>query len=126
MSSFAVGNVFLIVSMLLASASQIILKELVELSHSFEWSLAWVRSVATPPRLMRATVAVLMMGGGFLCWLACLTKLQLSYAYPIACTSVFLVTLWSVIFLDEVVTIRSLAGTILIVVGVILLVPSET
>ncbi len=123
MSKFMAGNVYLLVFMLLSSASQILVKELVDQAQPFHFSLDWIRSFLTPATLMRGTIAVVMMGTGFVCWLACLTKLNLSYAYPIACTSVFLVTFLSVLFLDEVITLRIWAGTALIVLGIALLIP---
>ncbi len=125
MSKFMAGNVFLLLFMLLSSGSQILVKELVDEAQPFQFSWDWIRSFSTRATLVRATIAVAMMGGGFLCWLLCLTRLNLSYAYPIACTSVFLVTLFSVLFLNETITLRIWAGTALIVAGIFLLIPPD-
>ena len=125
MSKFMLGNIFLFLSMVLTSASQIVLKGLVDQAPPVQFSSDWIRAAATPATLARGTLAVAMMAAGFCCWLLCLTRLNLSYAYPIACTSVFMVTLLSVYFLNEVMTARMWAGTALIALGIILLIPAD-
>ncbi len=125
MSKFMLGNVFLLLSMLLASTSQILIKELMEAAQPIDLSWKWLRVFSTRSGLLRATIIGVMIGSGFLCWLYCLTKLNLSYAYPIACSSVLLVTFFSIVFLGETVTPRMWAGSALIVLGIILLVPPE-
>ncbi len=125
MSKFIVGNIYLVLFMVLSSASQILVKELVDQAQPFQFSWDWVRSFSTPSTLMRGAGAVTMMGTGLLCWILCLTKLDLSYAYPVACTSVFLVVLFSSFFLGEVVTLRVWAGATLVVLGIALLIPQD-
>ncbi len=125
MSKFMVGNLFLLIFMVLSSGSQILLKELVDQAQPIQLSWDWLRSFATRGTLIRGLAAVAMMGTGFVCWLFCLSRLSLSYAYPIACTSVFLVTLFSLLFLDETITPRIWAGTTLIVLGIALLIPPD-
>ncbi len=125
MSKFLVGNLYLLIFMVLSSASQVLLKDLIDQAPPFQLSWDWLRSFAAGPALARCFAAVAMMGVGFVCWLLCLTRLSLSYAYPIACASVFLVTLFSLLFLDETITPRIWAGTALIVVGIVLLIPHD-
>ena len=72
---------------------------------------------------MRGSIALLLLVSGFLFWVLSLTRLDLSYAYPIACSSVLLVALMSAIFLGEAVTLRMWSGTVLILIGIALLTP---
>lgn len=53
-----------------------------------------------------------------LCWMAALTKLQLSYAYPLVSLSFILVLIFSNIFFYEPITIQKIFGTILIITGI--------
>ena len=66
-----------------------------------------------------------MLVAGFLFWILCLVRLELSYAYPVACSSVLFVSLFSVIFLGETVTPRMWIGTAFILVGLVLLMPKK-
>jgi uncharacterized membrane protein len=66
-----------------------------------------------------------MLGVGLVFWLLCLDRLNLSYAYPIACSSVLLVALFSGLFLGETVTLKMWSGTVLILIGIVLLMPAR-
>lgn len=54
-----------------------------------------------------------------LCWMAAMTKFNLSYAYPFMSLSFVLVMVLSGIFLDEQVTITQILGLTLIIAGII-------
>jgi len=125
MSRFLSGNLFLLMSMVLAATSQIILKGVLREVEplGLNWS-AW-QSMLAPERLIRAGTAMLMIGVGFLSWVMCLARLELSYAYPVACSSILLVALFSAVFLGESITLKMWLGSALIVVGVILLMPQR-
>ena len=125
MSRFLSGNIFLLMSMVLAATSQIILKGVLREVEplGLNWS-AW-QSMLAPERLIRAGTAMLMIGVGFLSWVMCLARLELSYAYPVACSSILLVALFSAVFLGESITLKMWLGSALIVVGVILLMPQR-
>jgi multidrug transporter EmrE-like cation transporter len=70
-------------------------------------------------------VALVLLGTGFVFWMMSLNKLDLSYAYPVACSSAVIITLFSVLFLGEAVSIKGWCGTVLIILGIILLAPSR-
>lgn len=123
MTRFMTGNVFLLLSMICAASSQIMIKLLVDQIPSNELSWNAVRGFLTAARVMRGGFALLLLVSGFLFWLFSLTRLDLSYAYPIACSSVLLVALLSGIFLGEAVTLRMWSGTVLILIGIALLTP---
>lgn len=53
-----------------------------------------------------------------LCWMAAMTKFNLSHAYPFMGLSFVLVLIGSGIFFGESVTLLKIAGTALIVVGI--------
>jgi drug/metabolite transporter (DMT)-like permease len=125
MSQFAVGNMFLGLSVLLGAGAQVVLKRLMLAMGS-----GGIQAL-TPVRLWNdgllsvATAAGAMLIAGFLFWLASLSRLDLSYAYPVACTSALLVAVFSALFLNETVTLKMIAGTILMVAGATLLVSAH-
>lgn len=125
MSSFAVGNFFLIGSMLCAAGSQLLIKKVLDDARLSEIGWATLQQFLVADRLLRAGAGLSMMGLGFVFWILCLARLDLAYAYPIACSSVVFVTLLSAIFLNEAVTARMWAGTALVLLGIILIGPSR-
>jgi multidrug transporter EmrE-like cation transporter len=54
-----------------------------------------------------------------LTWMAAMTKLPLSYVYPFMSLSFVLVTILSVIFFNEAMTIPKILGLSLIIIGLI-------
>jgi drug/metabolite transporter (DMT)-like permease len=125
MSRFLIGNACLLLSMVCAAASQIVIKGLLLEVQTAGWTLATLRSALTAGRAARGGLALSMVVVGFVFWLLALLELNLSYAYPIACSSVLFVALFSALFLGEPVTWRTWSGTVLILVGVILLLPER-
>lgn len=123
MSRFLVGNLFLVLSMLCATASHILLKGLIDQVQleAFSWSA--LSQFLDGSRLLRGVAAGLLLVAGFVSWLLCLARLELSYAYPVASTSVLLVTAFSIAVLGESVSWRMWLGTVLILAGIVLLRP---
>lgn len=56
----------------------------------------------------------------FLCWMAAMTKFELSYAYPFMSLAFALVLVLSAIFFQEAVTLPKVMGLSLIVLGIII------
>ena len=125
MSRFMIGNVFLVISMVCAASSQILIKALIDEVRpgGLDWSV--VQSFLSGGRLLRGAGAGVLLVAGFVFWILSLGRLDLSYAYPVACTSVLLISFFSVIVLGESMTLRMWAGTALIVVGMVLLTPGH-
>jgi drug/metabolite transporter (DMT)-like permease len=123
MSRFVIGNLFLLLSMVCATASQVVLKALIDEVQPGEVSWSTVKLFLTPERLLRGGASMVLLVAGFAFWVLCLVRLNLSYAYPIACSSVLLVALFSVIVLGEPMTARTWIGTVLVLAGVIFLAP---
>jgi len=57
-----------------------------------------------------------------LSWMATMTKLEISFAYPFMSLNFVLVLLFSVIVLNEVITIGKILGVLFIVLGLIIMV----
>lgn len=125
MSKFFWGNVFLGVSLLSQSVGQVILKSLMKELDGYEGFGNKLQQLLHVSRIWRAGLFAAAIGTGFLAWTVCLSKLDLSYAYTIACGSVLLVTALSVAFLGETAPPRMWLGTVLIMAGTVLLVPSK-
>jgi len=126
MSQFIIGNLFLAASVLAASISQVLIKYLINKGTWTPVNFALLEQLVKPEILYRGIIAVVLIVGGYLFWLASLTKLQLSYAYPIACSSVLPVALLSSWMLGERLTVQNWIGTILILTGVIFLTPTKS
>jgi len=54
------------------------------------------------------------------CWMAAMTKFELSYAYPFMSLSFVLVTFLAVWLFDEVITIEKIFGLGFIILGIII------
>jgi undecaprenyl phosphate-alpha-L-ara4N flippase subunit ArnE len=65
------------------------------------------------------------VASGFVCWLQALARLDLSYAYPLACASILVVAVLSWLVLGEPLSIRVWIGTLLVLAGVALLAPGR-
>jgi len=122
MSRFVLGNLFLLASIGCAALSQVVLKGVLRASEPGD-----LRTLCTallgPGRRVRTAAALTLVALGFLCWLQALARLELSYAYPIACASVLVVAFLSWIVLGEPLPARAWLGTLLVLAGVALLSP---
>lgn len=125
MSRFLIGNLFLLLSMICATSSQILLKAVIDDVQPSGSNLGQLQAFLEGGKALRTLAALSLLVLGFAFWVLCLVRLDLSYAYPIACASILFVTFFSVVFLGEPVTARVWGGTVLVVVGIILLMPSK-
>ncbi len=127
MSRFVVGNVFLVLSMLCGAGSQILIKGVLDEVRWGDLDLSWrtFQMFLAEGWLLRGGAGAVLLVAGFVFWILCLVRLDLSYAYPIGCSSVLLVALFSGLFLGEMVTLRVWSGTFLILIGIILVVPTK-
>ena len=124
MSKFAMGNILLFASMLCTTASHIMIKALIDEAGDKDLTLSSLFALFTGPKLFRSVVAGSLLVAGFLFWALCLSRLSLSYAYPVASTSVLLIAIFSVVVLGEAISLKMWAGTALILVGIVLLRPA--
>jgi len=116
----------LMASMLCSAFGQIMIKRVINGTDFSQLSLASLKQFTAPNIFIQGNLGAILIVGGFLFWIAALTKLDLNYAYHIDSSSVLLVTLLSGLFLGEQLTLRIWLGTGLIVLGVYLLLPRVT
>lgn len=78
--------------------------------------LEFLLRLATTPWVLSVFVAAAIAA---LCWMAAMTKLELSKAYPFVGTSFVLVLVLSAVFFDERLTWFKVAGVALVVAGLV-------
>ena len=121
MSQFWVGNLFLMLSMLTGAAGQVALKFVMNRTGTLSLDgRAWA-SVFSTGSAPIAALAMVLLASGVIFWFASLNRLDLSYAYPVACASAILVAFFGAVFLDETVNFRSCVAIMLIVAGTAML-----
>jgi drug/metabolite transporter (DMT)-like permease len=125
MSRFLTGNLFLLLSMVGAAGGHILLKGVVDEVKSTGLSWQTIQALGSADRFWRAGGGAALVVLAFLFWLLALARLDLSYAYPVACCSLLLVAFFSAIFLGEPVTGRTWIATVLILAGIVLLAPKS-
>jgi len=109
--------VFLTLSILSASASQVIIKALLVSLPRGLTTQHMLQTVLSGDYLRNAALAGSLLVVGFLFWLLSLHQLPLSYAYSLACSSALVVAFLSAAFLGEAVTWRIWVGATLIMLG---------
>ena len=111
----------LIPAILLSTTGELLFKIGMNRVGSFEFTSAAVRGVL--PRIVRNPyiwVGFLGFGLGAVFWLAVLSRVPLSLAYPILALSYFVVVIEAWLFLHERVTWKRMLGVTVIVVGVVI------
>lgn len=116
---------FLLGSMILGAGAQVLFKAAFNMTGPVRMSFDMFTGVDGTRLLLLFSFAGILLVCGFLLWMLSLSRLDLSFAYPIACASALLVMVFSVIFLGEAVTLKAVAGVVLITLGTALLVPSQ-
>jgi drug/metabolite transporter (DMT)-like permease len=64
--------------------------------------------------------ALALYGGGTLLWIYLLQQIPLSRAYPFAALGFVLVPIFAWLLFDDMITLRYVAGTLLILIGICL------
>jgi uncharacterized membrane protein len=125
MSPFILGNALLFSSIILGAGSQVIFKFIFNKTSSLSLNSGLWNQVSNGRMMFFLVLGIIMLAAGFLFWMASLTKLNLSYAYPVACGSALLVVAMSAVFLGEAVTSRMWLGALLVAAGTGLLVSAQ-
>ena len=86
------------------------------LPASFSERIAFLLHLFLNPWILSSTAAGF---GALLCWLAALTKFELSYAYPFMSLAFVLVLVLSALLFHEALTTAKILGVLLIVAGII-------
>lgn len=115
------GYLFILGTIAFTVYGQLIVKWQVRLSGPFPVEaadrIAYLSKIVINPWILSSLTAAFL---AFLCWVAALTKFELSYAYPFTSLSFVFVLLISAVLFSESVTLFKLLGLVLIIVGVIL------
>jgi uncharacterized membrane protein len=125
MSQFLLGNALLFFSVVLGAGSQVVFKLIFNEAGPLRLNAGLWDQVSNARTLSFLIVGFSMLIVGFLCWMASLTKLNLSYAYPVACGSALLAVGLSAVFLGEAVTFKMWLGAGLVALGTGFLVSSQ-
>lgn len=113
---------YILVSVLAGAAGQILLKQgmnnngVVTLSVGGLPAIHW--RFATNPYVV---IGLLLYGSGTIFWLSALSRVDLSYAYPFASLSYVVMLLASWLLFNENITPMRLLGSLVIMIGVILI-----
>jgi drug/metabolite transporter (DMT)-like permease len=126
MSRFIIGNVLLLCSMICAAGSQVLFKLLLNNYQGSLWRWNDILTFLDGPQIFRVLLSIGMLIMGFIFWIFALSRLDLSYAYPIASSSVVFILLFGAVFLGEAVTPRMYLGAIFILAGITLLMPANS
>jgi drug/metabolite transporter (DMT)-like permease len=82
----------------------------------FEGKILFILKLFLDPWILSGFFAALIAS---MSWMAAMTKLELSYAYPFTSLSFVLVLLLSSLFFHEAITLPKIIGLSLIIAGVI-------
>lgn len=117
---FLIGILYLGVSLVLNVVSQLMLKMAMANLGEFQVggsSMEYILSMINPMIIG----GLLLYGGGTVLWLLCLTKLDISFAYPVS-TAQYLLIFWGGwYFFQEVMSVYRIAGLAIICVGVVII-----
>lgn len=124
MSDFVVGNLLLGASIALGASSHILIKSIVNATRHSPSLMAGLEAVWETGKLPYGLLAAVLLVGSFGCWIGCLTRLNMAYAYPMAALSILTVAVLSVLVLGESFSVRQSIGVVLMIAGAMLLAPT--
>jgi drug/metabolite transporter (DMT)-like permease len=114
--------IYILISVLASAIGQLLLKKgmnsLGSITLSSNQLLSTVWKMVTNPYVFIG-LAIYLAGTVF--WLAALSRVDLSYAYPFASLSYVVMLVASWIMFDEKITLSRLFGTLVICIGVLLI-----
>jgi multidrug transporter EmrE-like cation transporter len=114
-----IGFAFVCGSILFTVYGQLVVKWQVNKAGSLP-SGSWEK-VAFLAKLVMNPWVLSAMAAGFaalLCWLAAMTKFELSYAYPFMSLAFILVLILSVFLFDEALTAPKVLGVLMVMAGI--------
>ena len=118
--TLAIG--YIMISVLAGAAGQILLKHgmviIGEVTLSMDQTLAVLFRLATNPFVVGGLA---LYAGGTVFWLAALSRVDLSYAYPFASLSYVVMLLAAWMLFEEHITPLRLLGTLVVGIGVLLI-----
>lgn len=116
-----IAVIYILISVITGAVGQVMLKKgmttLGPLVISIKEIPSLVLKIATNPFIF---FGLAIYVGGILFWLVALSRVDLSFAYPFASLSYVLMFLASWIFLNEQITMLRIIGSVVIILGVII------
>ena len=120
-SKISMSHLYILLTILFTVYGQIVIKWQVHLSGSFPLDniakVQYIIKLLLNPWVISSFVCAFLAS---LSWMAAMTKLPLSYAYPFMSLSFILVVLLSAVFFKESITINKSLGLAFIVLGIII------
>ena len=118
------GYLYLFLTIITSVCSQIIIKwrvvnfvvKLLPLPTAFDEKILFLFKVIFDPFIFLSLVLTFISG---LCWMATMTKFDISYAYPFTMLGFVAVLLLSALLLGEVFNVYKIIGCRLIILGVL-------
>lgn len=114
------GYLFIAATVVLTVYGQLILKWRMDqfgaLPPGFAQSVRALLRLLADPAVLSSFAAAFVAS---LCWMAAMTRFELSYAYPFMSLNFVIVLILSIAFLGEVITVNKVIGVALIVLGTV-------
>jgi len=115
-----IAIIYILISVLTSAVGQLMLKkgmtDLGEITLNIDHLIPTVWKIGTNPFVFWG-LAIYLAGTVF--WLAALSRVDLSYAYPFASLSYVIMLIASWMMFDEKITLSRIFGTVIIGVGVL-------
>ena len=120
---FILNHFYLILAICFGVVSQLIIKWKMS-AFSFNDYETWqdkfilAFSMLLNPYIIIALILTLLAG---VTWMIAMTKFEISYAYPFTLLGLVLVTIFSVVFFGESISVYKIGGIALIILGVVVI-----
>jgi len=117
-----IAVIYILVSVVASTIGQLLLKKgmnsVGSITLTVDQILSTTWKMATNPYVF---IGLLIYGAGTIFWLAALSRVDLSYAYPFASLSYVVMLIASWMMFDEQITLTRIFGTVVIGIGVFLI-----
>jgi multidrug transporter EmrE-like cation transporter len=117
-----VDHIYILATIFFTVTSQLIMRwqvsSLEPLPESFSEKLSFISHLFLNPWIILSILATFLAG---LSWMLAMTKFEISYAYPWIAFNFLLMMFFGWLFFSELITLTKLAGTLLVVVGIVVL-----
>ena len=120
---FILNHLYLLLAISFGVVSQLIIKWQMS-AFSFDDYETWqdkfilAFSMLLNPYIIIALILTLLAG---VTWMIAMTKFEISYAYPFTLLGLVLVTIFSVVFFGESISVYKIGGIALIILGVVVI-----
>lgn len=115
-------HIYIVMTVMFTVYSQLIMRWQVSLAgplpESISEKFGYVISLLLNPWVFSGILATFFAG---ISWMLVMTKFQISYAYPFVSLNYILILIASFILFDESITVTKLVGSILVILGIIVI-----